>query len=380
MKRAFALLLAVLSISISANAQVIFHQPRAISAVPAFQLWEQSEDSLSETLSQFSLPMSVFYPLGRAGELNVSGTFAHSRYVGPQQSTKLGALADLRADYVNDLWRDRAAVMLGISLPVGTTKLSAREYFITEQIASPLLPFKVKHYGEGLGVSGGLAVTTGEAWLYGAAVRGTYRGKYTPLENGPEYQPGSSIDLIAEATSEEQRLVLAITGTMYTNDKLADSSVFRDGPQIELAAQWRPQSGVTTHEVSARGILRAKDKRRDSSGTLATETENSNGVDFRLGYGLSRPAFGEWLGSAGVTYKHLGANGYAIDSLRFRGSGDLVSFSLGLARQWAKGMLDMGAGVFVGSAEEGRRLGLAQPDERIAIKGIELRMGYTRAW
>jgi hypothetical protein len=79
-------------------------------------------------------------------------------------------------------------------------------------------------------------------------------------------------------------------------------------------------------------------------------------------------------------YKHLGANGYAIDSARFRGSGDLVAVSIGLSRKWARGMLDLGAGVFVGSAEEGRRLGAAQPDERIGIKGFELRLGYSRQW
>lgn len=376
------LLAAVLLVSFAApaRAQLIFRQPHSLSAVPSFQLWEQSKDSVSETLSQFALPLSLFYPLGEAGELSLSGYFAHSRYAGLDRNGSFGALGDVQLDYVNDFWQDRAAYTLSVNLPTGTAKLSPDEFFITEQIASPLLPFRVKHLGQGVGASGAVAYTGGTTWLYGASLRGTYRGTYKPIVDGPDYRPGPSLDIIVEAHSDASHLALDAVGTLYGNDKLNDTAVFRDGPQLDMGVTWQPVAGLITHSVSARVILRSKDKRRDSTGTLQSEPENSNGTDLRFGYSVTRPVAKAWLGRLGVNFKHLGANGYSIDSLRYRGSGDLFGVALDLSREIGQGTFRVGSTAFVGSAKQGNRLNLAAPDERISIKGIEMRLGYAWRW
>lgn len=376
MRRTLLIILTLAVFASTAQAQLLFKRPKSVTTTPAFQLWEQSKDSVSETLSQFSLPLSLFVPLGDAGEFNVSGYFAHSRYSGVSQSGRFGALGDLRVDYVNDFWKDRAAYTLSLSLPVGTSKLSADEFFVTEQIASPLLPFRVKHLGEGLNASAALALTGGKELLYGGSARFTYRGSYKPIVDGPDYRPGSSLDLIGEIVSNPNHLNIQAVGTFYTNDVMEDTAIFRDGPQFDLGFIWSPPSGIILHTLSARVILRAKDKRRDSTGTMATEADNSNGTDIRLGYSLARPLSAAWLGRLSLNFKHLGANGYPIDSLRYRGSGNLFGVAFDFTRELKSGVLTLGVTGFFGSAKEGNRLNLSQPDESIDIKGMEFRAGY----
>lgn len=260
---AWAAASALCALAAPANGAEWLHSARAPMS---FRSWEL-ESALGEKtqLSQLHIPLVTSLRLGPALDVVVSSAFGNSTLdpggaadgLGEESLTGNG---DVRAQIFLRLLGDRVLLQAGAGLPTGRKALDPAELRVAQALGNPLLGFRMKHYGEGLDLSGGGAVAfpLGASLTAAAGAGFVYRGEYEFVAGQPDFQPGEEISVSAgldfTGGTSSPAVRLDASYRLFGPDRLDGDDIFDEGNQIELQATSRMRPAGARVDLAARVV------------------------------------------------------------------------------------------------------------------------------
>jgi hypothetical protein len=208
-----------------------------------FQTWKMG-DSLR--LSEFSIPLDVYYPVNRRFSLGLSTSQASTS---GKYFSKLGGLTDAQAS-VNYYLEDKNLLLsFGCNLPSGKKELTFEEFATSIMLSQPYFNYQVPVFGQGLNLSPGFtwAKPMNDRTVIGLGASYQIKGKYSPIKDlNLKYKPGN--DLLVTGgldyqVNELTALSFDLTLTVSEKDKVEDVEVFKAGTKIMVAAQFKQYRG-----------------------------------------------------------------------------------------------------------------------------------------
>lgn len=352
-----------------------------------YRSWKlESSDSTATgqtTITQLHVPVVSSVRLGRSADLVLSTAYGNSGLeVDPGGGTagttdlSMSGNGDVKAQLFVRLFEDRFLVQGGVGVPAGTKGLDAEQLAVVQALGNPILGFRMKHYGEGLDISGGgaLAVPLGSAATAAVGAGFVVRGPYEFVENEPDFQPGqetsvsAGVDFVAGNSRPAVRLDASYR--IFGADQLDGTDVFQEGNQIELQATTAFRPGKLRLDLAGRLVLKddneilnppgddvdkiAMDAGTAYFGQLETGLDFGGGF-FGVGASLVRFDGGDPSGDAGAaTTAPYSGTAYGV--------GPILEFALG-----SGGRLRLGGQYLLGSIDEQR-----DTDDEVIAPSIDL--------
>ncbi len=188
----------------------------SIQAGVAGRTWTIESDEGEFDVKQTSFPLLIRTPLVSEGLRLSIFTAAVSSDVEGGADRSLGGAVDtrLRLNYL--MPNDRVVLSGGVSLPTGQTDLDSSEVIVSRAVSNQILGFRTNRYGEGLDLSGNIAVAwpLNNQWSAGGGAGATLKGTfdYAPealnglgeVAPGNEFHISGGLSYLAEAGDRVQ--------------------------------------------------------------------------------------------------------------------------------------------------------------------------------
>jgi hypothetical protein len=208
------------------------------------------------TISQFSSPISIAVPVSQRILFTASNSGATtSRDSG---GIKVQGLVDTRLSLSFVLPGDKVWLTAGASIPTGKTSLSSEQLDMSTYTSQAALGYGVPIFGQGVNGNFGIAYASSitRRLVFGVGSSYSYRGAYTPVNGGKEYDPGDEITANAgidyTTYSKEARFSADITGAYYLQDTYNGEKIFQSGPRIMAFLAYYLKTGDYSHLMSVR--------------------------------------------------------------------------------------------------------------------------------
>ncbi|MEE8575873.1 MAG: hypothetical protein V3T31_01340 [candidate division Zixibacteria bacterium] len=305
---------ALLLIALSGNGytQIVYNTPPTVSIKTVYNNWHLDRGDQKSTLSQVTIPMTLFMPLQDNSEMVVfvSGS-ANDLQMNDGDYNMTGA-GDLRLQFNHSMSNDRAVIGLGINLPTGKHKLDFdADTMLINTLSQTYLTLPMRRFGEGLGLNFLLGGATMMGKLrVGAGISYEYVGSYTAYESQEEFDPGDRTTITVGFERAGKTLVKAdLLMTFYTDDKYDHHAVFRTGDQaaLSLYASRRFNSGQLGFNI--RYLARTPSAMYSfDAGDLIQQLDyqgNELSIGSSFGYAFSK----KWSVTPLVGYRWIAADG-----------------------------------------------------------------------
>lgn len=315
------------------EAQIVYGQPKALSARIVYQSWKLTVGGEELNLTQSAFPFNFFLPVADNWEVHVASAISHSNLDASALTATLTSVSGTSVRVFHSFAEDRVFVSGGITLPLGKTNLDTVEVALAELISDDYLSTPVKQVSEGLGFSGqiGVASESNDWLLYGATLSYNLNGPFTYFKDGDKYNPGDEIAVQGSATARQGdgALDLDLSYRHYLADKVGSREVFKSGGVFLAVATGRYRFGEVSTALTLAHIIRNKNSVLFGA-SLQGEEKNSNSdktvVSGTVAYSVSPRVTASLLAG----YRALSANDYETSSTNFSGKSDVVSFGGGL--------------------------------------------------
>jgi hypothetical protein len=248
-KRILVSLIVGSSLTMAQNDENIISRTGSVTLQPEYQRWIVGG---ARSFTQTGTTLSMYLPVSRSASISMDA--GSESYSGDLHS--VGGLTDIQltgslyAESVN------AIFSLGIGVPVGKNELTLLE-FQTIALTSNWL-FDLDHPGLGTGPTLEPAVSwlipATEDLVFGVSASFQYKGKYKPLANVQDYDPGEEFDLSGGVDidcSDNDNISTDVTFTAYGADKFAGRQIYRAGNSISVVAQYVHDIGDHELQLSA---------------------------------------------------------------------------------------------------------------------------------
>ena len=210
------------------------------------------------SVSQLSIPLTAVVPLASNWALDSYTAYAVGAVMVDRGETEgrvrlsLSGLTDTKLRLVGRLHGDNMLLVLGASVPTGTTALDSPALEALSVLASPALRFRTPTLGTGPSGTGGLVIAREVgSWALAAAGSFEKRGNYAPAEalvaglDEPTLKAGDAIHLSigADRFLKTARQSVSLIADLYTNGELRDPEAavsrmsFRLGPTVTATYQ-----------------------------------------------------------------------------------------------------------------------------------------------
>jgi hypothetical protein len=248
--------------------------PVRVTVLGTFQQYSGTldEGAAEVEVSEFSAPVVVSAPLAR----NVGFTLRTSYgSVGGADVTGVSGVTDTQAalSYYRPVGPGSVVVSASANLPSGTSELEAEETAAAFLIGQSFYGFRLPSLGQGFNAGAGLtyALPAGDALVLGLGAAYRVRGAYTPVAEGPEYDPGDELLVTAglDYGMQGARFAVDVTYAVYSEDTSGDLA-FETGDAFSVTAKWAGTVGGRA--ASLLGRFRTKG-----------ETEFAEDLGIRLG-------------------------------------------------------------------------------------------------
>lgn len=256
---------------------IIAREPSA-----TFETIFQSWSSDGYKLSEFSAPLSLYFPLGREFAVEVRTALAATS--GDFQ--KLSGLNNVHAGFTYHLQSPDIVLALGTGLPTGKKELTQAELQTSVLVSNPAFGFRIPGFGEGTSLDAGAiwAFQTSDNVVFGAGASYYYRGSYAALEGYDDYDPGDELLFtggVDVQLAEASNLSFDASFTTYSADKLGDKEVFSSGNRLVAYSQYSRAFGDKEFWLMAR--VRTKGKGSVAiGGVLLAEAEKTEPNQYEL--------------------------------------------------------------------------------------------------
>ena len=345
------LALTILVSSPDTAAQIVYGQPTSGNVNVVYYNWKADIDGVEETVNQFALPITGFFPLRDNLDLSLYAVNSSNSYDDSFNEYKLNGLSDVRLQGNHSFANDRLLVSVGLNLPTGKKELNGEQQEVLLALSQIYYEFPVRRLGEGLGLSvllGG-AVEVREGLRAGGGITYQYAGKYTPYEDFSmldtvtmdtsfvsyeDYDPGDMFSVNGGFDYERGMMLWSVDVifSQYVPDKLADTKLFRQSRQFD----WRLRGLYTGEGVEfsgmARYVMRGQNRLYNGLGEWDA-TRKLYGDEFQLA-GEARYQFGtDWFAAPSLDLRMISSADVTehlqIGSASIFGVGGTVGRNLG---------------------------------------------------
>jgi hypothetical protein len=213
------------------------HAARFVTVSPMFQTWKmQANPDFSQfsTLVFSQMPLKPDLSLAlRIGEAHIGG------YV-----SSLNGITDLQSMLSYYLRGSNTTLNFGLNLPSGTKNLSQDQFSTSSIMSRNVFSLQVPNFSQGLNISAGVTrvFIVSETVVLGIGCSYLLKGKYKPLENLDDYDPGNEFLLnigadfrLNSSSSISSDLIL----NWYGTDNLAGQKIFSPGNKMVLSTRYR---------------------------------------------------------------------------------------------------------------------------------------------
>ncbi len=351
---ALATLLAVAVVSTEVHGQIVYGRQSSTDIRLVYSSWTMKTDTFETTISQFSVPINGFIPLGEGleGQLYIDGS-SNSLDFGAGKSKATG-LGDLRLQISKALSDAHLLVSGGISAPTGEKKLPAADWAVVQQLSTDFLSFPSRQLGAGLGLNAlvGGATMLGELRC-GAGVSYQYAGKYTPVRDGGEYDPGDQVSVNAGVNGGDIGGMLWSTNaifTTYADAKYGGAKAFKQGTELQFQVGFqhsKPESYSLSGAI--RYVLRGRSTEyADSSGVVDNQLRRfGNEISGNISY--SRMVGTNWSVEPALSLRVIGSTETGVNGSNVSGS-NVLGISGTVGRRFDKSLIEAGVTYYTGKA------------------------------
>jgi len=315
----------------STYCQIIYGQPTSAQLQMIFTGWSLDFGDSTIDVNQVMIPLSGFIPLGKNLDANYYLANSSNKLNEPTSNADLSGLSDFSIQ-VNHAFRDDAFLVSGgINLPTGKKKLSlSDEWPVLQFLSRDFLAFPMSRFGEGFGLNllFGAARMVGQFKCRGG-ISYQLTGSYTPIADGPKYNPGDlfSLNAGAELQKKHSKLNADLLGTLYTPDKLGGGKSFKQGSQLDLRLSG--QYGKKWYNLAA-GIRYLIRGRNTDYGLNESVVEQLKiyGNEFGVSGAVSL-LFNEWTFTPMAEARLIAKNETGLGNSKVYGVGGTLDKSLG---------------------------------------------------
>lgn len=231
------------SLAVAADAQERLTGARSVMLAPVFEMWSFSGDLhqpiadgadslLIGDARQWSIPISVFIPLGTRWSVDVAAAYASGEATlgeGSEERTfSLSGPTDTRIRLTGRFANENLLFTLGLNAPTGSTSLDDEELAALRILGAPALAAQIPTLGTGVGGTAGVvfARPVGSwAWAFGASYE--MRGEYAPLAvsggiSAPDFNPADVVHLSLGTSGllGQHEMTLGFSADLFSDDKL----------------------------------------------------------------------------------------------------------------------------------------------------------------
>lgn len=212
---------------------------------------------IDETVTEFTVPVFVAVPLGRALSIDVGTAYAQSRVEFTGGASTIAGLTDtqLRANYM--IGTDFIILTAGVNLPTGRSTVEADEVPAASRIGNDFLSFPISNMGTGTAVTGGLAMARQVGgWSVGAGGSVRVGSSFEPVrpESGDplRYQPGNEykVRVGADRPLGAGQFAVGFTFSKFGQDDFG-GSLYNTGDRILGQVGWSTPVPIGTVSVTA---------------------------------------------------------------------------------------------------------------------------------
>ncbi len=305
--------------------QIIYDLPGSTDLQVAYTHWSIENDSLSESLTQFTVPVSGFVPLQDNFEARFYIANAFNTLSIEETDTKLSGLGDVRIQLNHSFADDQLLLSGGVNFPTGKKKLDPEtERAVLEILSENYLSFPIRRLGEGFGfnILAGGAATAGNI-RYGASIMYQYNGSYEPYRDEGDYNPGDFIAASASADIDLNKtaLVANFVLTIFTDDKVEDAKIFKQANQMDMYLGGRHGTGSVDLQGNVRYLIRGRSTRYNITDEAIMSQLKAYGNEFSIGARLHYYPNPEWYFGPSVQLNMIAANEEEFDKSTLFGGG-----------------------------------------------------------
>ena len=148
----------------NANAQIFRRAGHAISTTSRlkFRFWKIKEGGAETKISQWALPVYVYYPVSNQFTLRVTESVSFSS-LGDNRS--LNGLSDVKVKASYRLMDDSVLLAAGLGLPIGKNSLDDEQAEVAYKLYTDTLDFGVTRLGEGINLNNDAGIFTSGAGM-----------------------------------------------------------------------------------------------------------------------------------------------------------------------------------------------------------------------
>ncbi len=226
---------------------------------------------------------------------------------------------------------------LDVNAPTGKTDLSAKELPLV--MDSELVT--ITSFGESWNFNPSLTIAKefGD-WMAGLSTAYAFRGRYGASKDAGlhDFEPGNVWTVAGALQGELTHATgLRIFGSFanYGTEREGAMPLLREGNFYLLGVETEWHNEKTRLALTLKDICRAKNAVPDSGGTLARESDNSHGNEFRADLTGTYALTGGTMLSASLAGLHVSENSYAPGSGRHIGTRNKGTVGLGAAQKLA---------------------------------------------
>lgn len=213
-----------------------------LRAPTSYRSWELEAAGSSATISQLHLPFTASMGMGTNADLVISGGMGFSS-VEPDSGRTLsldGATDVIAQAFVRGAG-NRLLLQAGVNLPAGKRNLEADQFAVSRALGHPLLAFRLKQYGRGTDVTGGLslALPLTSGLTFGAGTGVILRAAYPLVDGMADYEPSSETAISAgldveRADGAGPSARLDVVYRLYGTDQQGGVDLMEPGDQTEI--------------------------------------------------------------------------------------------------------------------------------------------------
>jgi hypothetical protein len=213
------------------------------------------QSPVSETVSQFAVPLFVSIPISERLTFDIGTSFASSRVDADGRSSVISGLTDTQVRSNLTLGNDFIVLTAGLNLPTGTSSVTLDQFAAAGLIGNDFLGFPISNMGTGIAITGGVAIARplGDWNLgFGGAMRRSTAyepfnipGQTLRFQPGDEYRARVGVDRPVGAG----RVALGVTYSAFGKDD-AGGSVYNTGDRVIV-------QGVYSTALSGRDVTLA---------------------------------------------------------------------------------------------------------------------------
>ena len=251
-------------------------------------------------------------------------------------SQSLSQMLDTKVNFAYEIMEKLPVdILLGLdfNFPSGKTALKQQDLIL---MMDPDL-VTITQLGEGYNINPTLTIAKEWSnWVAGLGFGYVWRGKYDYSQDLRSYDPGNIFNTTAEVRFDflpNWSARLFGNYTWYEKDQVESSDFYREGDFFLAGLGLQHTQTKWAASLTLRSLFRNKSKFEEQAGTLATEEQNSHGIEW-----IGDLAFKYFVNDQTTLQSYLQGllvqdNGYPSDSSHFIGKRQKLSLGIGASRK-----------------------------------------------